>query len=238
MAEAVPSAPTPQRRRSGVVVPNAPRWYQWVLAGIIWLLVKLVSLTIRYQVHDPHHVLKAGKLPLSIYCIWHNRVVLCVEIYRRFARPPSPARGLAGMVSASKDGALLAAIFRCLGVRPVRGSSSRRGAQALRELNTAAEQGYDLAITPDGPRGPRYQVADGAVALAQLTGQPLLPASYRLSWKLTLKSWDRMLIPLPFSRCEVEIGEPFTVPRELSEEAREQYRQRLEQELRRITRED
>ena len=82
------------------------------------------------------------------------------------------------MVSASKDGAFLTSILECFQVQPVRGSSSRRGPQALLELTTWAERGYDLALTPDGPRGPRYVVQEGVMSLAQLTGLPIIAASY------------------------------------------------------------
>ena len=144
---------------------------------------------------------------------------------------------MAGLVSASKDGALLAAIFERFGVEPVRGSSSRRGAQALRELTTWAERGYDLAITPDGPRGPRYVVEDGAMPLAQLTGLPIVPVSYYLNWKIRVKSWDRFQIPLPFSRCEVIYGQADFACRATATDAeREELRQQLETELRAITR--
>jgi lysophospholipid acyltransferase (LPLAT)-like uncharacterized protein len=121
-------------------------------------------------------------------------------------------------------------------VQPVRGSSSRRGPQALLELTGWAERGYDLAITPDGPRGPRYVVQEGVMALAQVTGFPIIPASYYLGRKVQAKSWDRFQIPLPFSVCEVMIGKPVRVPREASDEERETLRQQLEQALREISR--
>jgi len=140
--------------------------------------------------------------------------------------------GLAALVSASKDGAFLTAILERFGVQPVRGSSSRRGAQALLELATWAERGYDLAITPDGPRGPRYVVQDGTMALAQITGLPVVPASFRLEWKIQLKSWDRFQIPVPFSRCEIYVGKMLTVPRDISDEEREKLRRLLEAEMR------
>jgi len=231
-SETVPA----RKQRSGVVVPNAPKWHQRLLARVIWLAVTAVTCTIRFRVHDPHGFLKRKGFGPAIYCVWHNRLALCMELYFLFVRPLFPMPGLAGLVSASKDGALLAAIFERFAVQPVRGSSSRRGAQALLELSTWAERGYDLAITPDGPRGPCYRVADGAVALAQITGRPLVPASYQLNWKITLKSWDRFQIPLPFARCDVHIGPVIEVPRELTAEAREGFRQRLENELNAITR--
>ena len=105
---------------------------------------------------------------------------------------------------------------------------SRRGAQALLELKTWAERGYDLAITPDGPRGPRYTVQDGAMSMAQVTGLPVVPAAYHLKWKIQLKSWDRFQIPLPFSICEVTAGKIFHVPRDISDSEREELRKQLE----------
>ena len=142
---------------------------------------------------------------------------------------------MAAICSASKDGALLAAILDAFRVQPVRGSTSRRGRQALLELTTWAENGYDLAITPDGPRGPRYVVQDGAAALAQVTGLPILPFSYRLGWKITLKTWDAFTIPLPFSTCTMLAGPPVRVPRNATDEEREALRQQLEQTLRQLS---
>ena len=227
-----PKAP----KRSGVVIPNAPRWYQRLLARLIWLLTVVIGATIRYRIHDPHGFLTRKDLSPTIYCFWHNRLALCVKIYFKYSRPHHPAAGVAGLVSASKDGALLSALFHCFGVVPVRGSSSRRGAQALVELTTCAERGYDLAITPDGPRGPRYVLADGAITLAQFTALPLVTMSYHLNWKISMNSWDAFQIPLPFARCEVHLGKVFQVPREITAEQREKIRGEVEAELRVITR--
>ena len=171
-----------------------------------------------------------------IYCTWHNRLALSMKLYANYGLRHHQAAGLAGLVSASRDGAFLSAILERFGVQPVRGSSSRRGGQAMLELTTWAERGYDLAITPDGPRGPRYVVQDGAMALAQVTGLPLVPASYHLHWKIQLKSWDGFQIPLPFSRCDIFTGRLTPVPREIPEAEREVLRQQLEAELRAITR--
>ena len=137
---------------------------------------------------------------------------------------------------ASKDGASLSRIIEWFRVQPVRGSSSRRGAQALLELTTWAERGYDLTLTPDGPRGPCYQIQDGIMSLAQLTGLPIVPAALNLNWKISVKSWDRFQIPLPFARCEVCVGKPIRVPSNASDAEREALRRQLETELRAITR--
>lgn len=222
--------------KSGVVVPHSANGLQRVAALLIWSLVSLVSFTLRYRLNDPHGFLLRKDIKQAIYCVWHNRLALAVKIYFMFGKRRADSLGLAGLVSASKDGALLAKIFQSFGIQPVRGSSSRRGAQALRELTTWGERGYDLSITPDGPRGPRYVVADGAVALAQITGLPIVPAAYHLNWKITLKSWDGFQIPLPFARCEVTAGRVIYVPREASDEERENLRLELQAELRAISR--
>jgi lysophospholipid acyltransferase (LPLAT)-like uncharacterized protein len=142
---------------------------------------------------------------------------------------------LAAMVSASRDGALTARVLELFGVEPARGSSSRRGSRALLELTTWAERGYDLALTVDGPRGPRYEIKPGVIALAQLTGRPVVLVSYRLSRKITLKSWDRFQIPLPFSNCVFDYCDPVQVPRESTDDERERLRLKMETNLRRIT---
>jgi hypothetical protein len=231
----VPDHPSP-RRRSGVVVPHQARWYQKVAAFLIWLALHTIGLTIRYRVKDPHGFMQRKDFGQAIYCIWHNRLALSVKIYFTFARQHHASAGMAGLISASKDGALLAQIFEDFKIQPVRGSSSRRGAQALRELTTWTRRGYDVCITPDGPRGPRYVVADGPIALAQLTGLPIVPASYHLNWKIQLKSWDGFQIPLPFARCEVIAGRVLQVPPDLDDAGQEKLRQELQTELRSITR--
>ena len=203
---------------------------------MLWIVVKVVSLTIRHRVNDPHGFMTRKDIRQVIYCTWHNRLALSMKLHSVLGLRHHQAAGLAGLVSASRDGAFLAAILGQFGVQTVRGSSSRRGPQALLELATWTERGYDIAITPDGPRGPCYIVQDGALALAQVTGLPTVPVSYHVNWKVQLKSWDRFQIPMPFSRCEITIGRTLSVPRESSAASRESLRQQLETEMRAITR--
>ena len=225
-----------RRRSSGIVVPNAPHWHQRLGAWLVFALVRAVSATLRYRWIDRSGYFDGGPAGPAIYCTWHNRLALCLIEYYGYPKNHNQTPGMAALVSASKDGGFLASILECFGVQPVRGSSSRRGAQALLELTSKAESGYDLAITPDGPRGPRYVVQDGVIGLAQVTGLPIIPASYYLSWKIQAKSWDRFQIPLPFSRCEMVFGMPVRVPREASDAEREALRQQLERTLKEISR--
>jgi lysophospholipid acyltransferase (LPLAT)-like uncharacterized protein len=223
-------------RSSGVVVPHAPRWHQRLVGWLVYALVRAVAGTLRYRWDDRSGFFETPKPGPAIYCVWHNRLPLCLKVYYGYIRRRNRAAGLAVMVSASKDGGFLTAILECFKVQPVRGSSSRRGPQALLELTTRAERGYDLALTPDGPRGPCYVVQEGVISLAQLTGLPIVPVSYHLGWKIRLRSWDRFQVPLPFSRCEVTLERPVRVPREASDAERKALREQLEQRLREATR--
>lgn len=227
----------PRKRVSGVVIPNAPTRLQRVIAWLVGTALKLLAATLRYRINGKRGPIELPPGPL-IFALWHNRLALCMKLYRRYGRPERPDDRLAALISASKDGALLAALLENHRVQPVRGSSSRRGAQALVELTSWAERGYDIAVTPDGPRGPCYAMQPGVMTLAQLTGLPILPCSYRLNWKIRVKSWDRFQIPLPFARCDVLTGELIRVPRNASEEDRNRLRQRLHDSLMAITHDD
>lgn len=233
-----PASPAPRAtpRRSGQVVPHEATWIQRVAARLVWMLVHGVTATIRFRLEDPRGVLAAAAGGPLIVCTWHNRLALSLIAYERWVRIISPNRRLAALVSASRDGALLARVLELFDVQPVRGSSSRRGPQALLELTSWSERGLDVAITPDGPRGPRYRVQEGVLAVAQLTGIPIIPAAINVSRKLSAGSWDRFQIPLPFARAELVIGEAVNVPREAGNEEREEIRRRLEDRLMALTR--
>lgn len=222
--------------RPGIVVPHKAKWHQWLVATLIYLLARAMAMTIRFRLddHTGYFTRHAPKEKI-IYAVWHNRLALSGILYRCFVFRFDPDRRLAALVSASRDGGLLAQIFEHFGIVTVRGSSSRRGPQALVELTTRAERGFDLAITPDGPRGPRYEVQDGVISAAQVTGLSIVPVSYHLNWKIQLNSWDKFQIPFPFARCEIVTGKIFRVPREATDAEREELRKQLEAELRAIT---
>jgi lysophospholipid acyltransferase (LPLAT)-like uncharacterized protein len=229
-----PSARQKPARKSGVVVPHRPTAIQKLGAWIVFLALRSIMLTLRYRWNDRAQMLTNPPKSPTIFAIWHNRLALCMEAYRVY-RTHSDRVGMAALVSASKDGGFLAGILECFRVQPVRGSSSRRGPQALLELTSWAERGYDLAITPDGPRGPRYIVQDGVMSMAQLTGLPIVPFSYNLRWKIQLKSWDRFQIPLPFSRCDMNVGLPIHVPREATDAERNELKLKLQTSLKEMS---
>jgi lysophospholipid acyltransferase (LPLAT)-like uncharacterized protein len=221
--------PASTSKRSGVVIPHSPRRSQQAVAFAVFLLERMVSASLRCQWRDRSGLTERPNQPPVIFCLWHNRLAISMTVHRRYPRK------LAALISASRDGALLATVLARFGVEQVRGSSSRRGPQALLELTSHAQKGYDLAVTPDGPKGPRYVVQTGVIALAQVTGLPIIPVTCNARLKLCLKSWDRFQIPMPFSRCEIILNEPILVPREADAAKREEQRQRLETCLREST---
>jgi len=192
---------------------------------MVFLIERLVSASLRCEWKNESGLANATHGEPVIFCLWHNRLAISMMVHRRHPRK------LAALVSASKDGALLAAVLAKFGVEQVRGSSIRRGPQALLELTTRGARGYDLAVTPDGPKGPRYIVQAGIISLAQVTGFPIIPVTCNTFRKVCLGSWDGFQIPLPFSRCELFLNKPIFVPREVGAERREELRKELEMSL-------
>lgn len=223
-------------KTNGRVAPHPLKWHQRLVASLSYALIRCVAATLRFQWRDRSGLFDGEPVQPAIFNCWHNRLAVSLVTYNAYVRRHQKSRRLAAMVSASKDGGIVARVLEHFGVEPVRGSTSRRGPQALLELTTWAERGFDLAITPDGPRGPCYVVQEGIMSLAQLTGLPIVPYSYHLNWKIRLKSWDRFQVPLPFARCEVEFGEPIRVARDASDAEREARRRELEARMRDITR--
>ncbi len=232
-----PKPGTPAARvaaaKSGIVIPHTLNWPRRFLARMMAGFMRIMGATLRGSWEFAPEILTSPHPVILV--TWHNRLALSMLMSRGYARHRQQPQRLAALVSASKDGALLARILELFGVQPVRGSTSRRGPQALLELTTWSEQGYDLAVTPDGPRGPRYIMQPGALALAQVTGCCIIPASNYVAWKVCLKSWDRFQIPLPFSRAVFRFGQPLYVPREATDGQREALRQELEKRLLSLT---
>lgn len=192
------------------------------------LAIGLFGRTFRIQVEDRAGILEQRPDGPLLWAFWHNRIFGMPAVYRRFLGD----RTGAVLTSASRDGAIIAATMRCFGVASVRGSSSRRGALAMQEMAEWVKAGYDIVVTPDGPRGPRYRLAPGLVRLSQLTGAAILPIriEYENAWVFG-KSWDRFRLPKPFSRVRV-IFEPYeTIDPGAEGDSFEAERQRIERIL-------
>lgn len=196
------------------------------IPSLVVFLIRTLALTFRWRVVDHGGMTRDMRHPI-IAIFWHNRLLAMPLLYERFC----PARRGSCLTSPSKDGAIIAGVMSRFNIGNVRGSSSRRGATALRELTAVLAGGGDVGITPDGPRGPKYRAQLGAIKLAQLTGVPLLPIHVEYSRYWEVKSWDAFRIPKPFARVEVVFGPLYKVPAALSDEELEAERLRLETEL-------
>jgi lysophospholipid acyltransferase (LPLAT)-like uncharacterized protein len=195
-----------------------------LLLALGFRFLELWAHTLRYRFDDRARVVGQPATQPYILCLWHNRVLFFPYIIRRF----TPARKPTPLVSASKDGALLADMIHRFGFPTVAGSSSRRGISALLRLAEVIAAGRDVAITPDGPRGPVYELSPGVIFLAQRTGAPVLPIHVEFSRCWRMRSWDRFILPMPFSTARVTFAEPHLVRSTATKEEFEAERLRLQ----------
>jgi lysophospholipid acyltransferase (LPLAT)-like uncharacterized protein len=170
---------------------------------------------------------QAGRAP-AIVAFWHNRLAMMPACWP----VPAPFHML---ISSHPDGRLVANTIAHFGFGSIAGSSTRGGSDAMRQLVRAIKGGASVGITPDGPRGPRMTVGDGVLALARLTGAPILPLSVSVSRRIVLNTWDRLIVPLPFGRGAMIWGNPIAVPRDASETEIAALRISLEKELLRVS---
>lgn len=166
-------------------------------------LMRAWARTLRITLSDTsRRMLDADSKPALFVC-WHNRLFVIAETVRLFR----PGRPLHCLVSASKDGAWLSEFFGHMGLRAVRGSSSRGGREAVTELLRLLRTGQDVGITPDGPRGPAYRCKPGAIVVARRGGARviLLGAAFESAWRT--RGWDGFYLPRPFSRVHLWVGQ-------------------------------
>lgn len=166
----------------------------------------------------------AGERPV-IVAFWHNRLAMMPYCW------PSQ-RPFHMLISSHPDGQLIARTVKHFGIETVAGSSTRGGSEALRTLVRLIKSGVSVGITPDGPRGPRMRASDGAIALARLSGAPILPAAVSVSRRMVMNTWDKLIVALPFGEGAMVWGEPMTVTGGADPE---DLRQRLERELNRVS---
>jgi len=179
---------------------------RWLVA-IGFRVLQLWVRTLRYEIDDRAGVVGKPADQNYIGALWHNRLLIFPFVLRRFF---SNRHG-AALISASRDGDLLADAITRFGFDVVRGSSSRLGASAILQLADVLASGGDVVITPDGPRGPAYELGPGIIYLAQKSRAAVLPVNMEYSSCWRLKSWDRFILPRPFAKICVIIGQPHRV---------------------------
>jgi len=191
-------------------------------------IVRLIVATLRLRVRDDAGVIGGPPTPRLIWAFWHNSLFVIPHLLNHYLshRPGS------ALTSASRDGEILAAFLERFNVRPIRGSSSRQGVAALLEMRRLIEQGFDVAITPDGPRGPRYHLNPGLITLAQKTGALIMPIRVHYSRCWRLKTWDAFEIPKPFATVTIALLPLYRVAPASGDKEFEPERARLERILR------
>lgn len=196
-----------------------------LIAGFI----RMLALTLRYQLEDPQGILARDPGQPRIWAFWHNRILMMPYLYERFCS----GRRMLMLVSRSRDGEFITRIMNRFGIDGARGSSSRGGSDALRELLRELERARarDIGITPDGPRGPRAKVQDGVLGLAASSGRPIYPVTTRYNRYWELPSWDRFQIPQPGSVCRVIVGPVVAAPKSLESSEFDRVRGELERAL-------
>lgn len=184
----------------------------------------MLGRTLRYEIDDRAGIVGKAVGENYIGALWHNRLLIFPLVLRRFF---SNREG-AALISASRDGDLLSDAIHRFDYDVVRGSSSKLGASGLLQLSDVLASKRDVVITPDGPRGPAYEIGPGLVFLAQKTGAPVLPINMEYSNCWRVKSWDRFIIPKPFSKVRVIIGRPEGVRSTSTDQEFEAERLRLQ----------
>ena len=195
------------------------------LPALIYIAIRMLFATMRIKVfgrETARHFHDRDEGVIVVF--WHNRFLMSPFAYM--------GKDLHVLISSHGDGELIAKATKGFGFHPVRGSSSKGGAEAMRELVRLGRNNSDLAITPDGPRGPAEVVKPGVAHVARVTGRPILPLSFSSSRFRLFDSWDRFLMPYPFSRGVFVWGEPLYYRKG---EAMESFRLRIEHALRDTT---
>ncbi|MEP6777206.1 MAG: lysophospholipid acyltransferase family protein [Chthoniobacterales bacterium] len=177
-------------------------WSGRVLIEIGLGIFRIWARTLRFKVEDPGSVVAAARDQPFIFAIWHNRLLMLPPVFDRCF----PGRRSVGLISASRDGDLVSILIERSGYGTIRGSTSRKSVIALRQLADALAAGMNVLITPDGPRGPVYEANQGIIFVAQKSGAAVVPMNMEFSRAWRLKSWDRFMIPCPFSSVRVIFG--------------------------------
>ena len=183
-------------REHRLVLQVVPRLAVWLMIGL-YRLLRVVHVNTGY----PESCLARGERVICAF--WHGRLLMMPFAY--------PGQRVVILISQHRDGEYISRIARALGFQVIRGSATRGGVRALRQIIRALKEGLNLVITPDGPKGPRAKVKSGVIEIARLTGAPIVPVSFSAVRRRFLKSWDAFLLPLPFSRAVYIWGEPIYV---------------------------
>ena len=183
-----------------------------VIPFVLYLIVKVIYFTNKKVFHHPN----LDEKEAFIFVAWHGDLLSQPVNY--FKNRPNGI--VKTMISQSKDGEIIAKVYSLLGINSIRGSSSKGATKALISTIKEIKSGVDVALTPDGPRGPRHTIADGVVAIAQKSGARIIVLNSKPSSYWQFKSWDKFVLPKPFGKIDFYMSEPFNINNLEFEEAR------------------
>ncbi|AIL65811.1 hypothetical protein NOVO_07350 [Rickettsiales bacterium Ac37b] len=200
---------------------------RFLVAKLIYYYVKLVYLTGKWAVHKPKDIDDYLAKP-CIYAFWHGRLTMMPLLAPK-------GRKMNVLSSRHRDGYLMSASMKNFGFSTIFGSSKKGGTYALRSIIRTLKSGENIAITPDGPRGPRHCINSNVIYMAKVTNTPIIPISFAASNHRIFNSWDRFMLPYLFSRGILVYGQPIIVSKDISNQEEEKLKQILQLELNKIT---
>ena len=220
---------TPRRSRSSRKLTRGRIFLYRVSVGVASLILEFLWWTcrIRYVGLDTLRAMVREHGAVVPVC-WHQHLLFCARFL--VSRRVKPLK--AGfMISPSVDGEAPTMLAKFYGATVVRGSGTYSGLRAVRGAHSSLQEGISLTVTPDGPRGPRFKFKPGAIFAAQMSGKPVIPLAYAAKPAFVLKTWDKFIIPVPFGKVCIAIGEPYFPPPDLSSEQMAEVQRELERRM-------
>jgi lysophospholipid acyltransferase (LPLAT)-like uncharacterized protein len=208
--------------------PLKKRLIAWVGPWLTYWTIKILGRTVRFEVINPEIpklFWERGTPFLLVF--WHGRLLMILHSYE--------GKKVGFLASPHRDGQVVGKALQRFGFQMILGSTTRKGFSAFKKMLKALQNGLDIAVTPDGPRGPRYKAQIGVIELSRLTGRSIIPVTFGASRKIIIKTWDRFLLPYPFSRGVFIWGEPIHVDPNGDRDHLEEKRFLLENRLNEIT---
>lgn len=202
---------------------NKRKLLTFLVPPILYVLIRIIFFTVKKRFHLPKEV---PSEPIMV-ALWHGKLLFAPLIYTKFRKNVK----IGVIISDHFDGEVIAKTMGFFGFETIRGSSSKGGIKALKESFRRIGEGYDIAITPDGPRGPYQSLADGIVSISQKKKLRIVAINYEASSFWELKSWDKFVIPKPFSTVNFYASEPFSIEGLEKEEAKNMIKEKLNENV-------
>lgn len=199
-----------------------------LITSLAHSLMYYVAKTLRLETINTEFYIEAKKRGENfIFAFWHNNFFIMPFIYNKYL----PGAKISALTSRSRDGEYISRVLEKFNFCIVRGSSTRGGSEAIRLMAQELKNKKDIAITPDGPRGPRHEIQSGVITLSQISGCPIVPIGYTVEKKKVLHTWDKFVIPKPFSKGKLVLGDPIFIPKDANQHQKDALKNQLQNTL-------